>query len=98
MLSNVGEYVPSPWLYKPRINVDHVNHLFVICKFEFCPSVAFMLIKTTGLPTTIDMARWSSSGRSSMNPRQRLEYNFLSWLRLVFGPFPVVNHRPLHSN
>jgi len=35
---------PSPELHESRINVDEVNRIFVICKFEFCPSVVFIFI------------------------------------------------------
>jgi hypothetical protein len=81
-------------LYESRINVDQVNRISTVCKFEFCPSVPFIFIQKDGLANHSRNSPLVFLRKIIDEPwRQGLENNFLPRFRLLFPSFLVGSRR-----
>src|SRR5260370_16890942 len=84
----------SPPPYESRINVEQVNRISTVCKFEFSPSVPFIFIQDDRLAHRSRNSPSVFLRKIICEPRrQGLENDFLPWFRLLFPSFLVGSHR-----
>src|SRR5260370_3904106 len=90
-----GQCLPrSPPLYESRINVEQVNRISTVCKFEFSPSAPFIFIQDDRLAHRSRNSPSAFLRKIICEPlRQGLENDFLPWFRLLITSVLVRSHR-----